>query len=214
MANRRAAQGPGGSQVSPGSREKAVGAITAGKPGYFRQYIGDRDVGALHPSSSYLVRRLIGCLRPEAIRTLVELGPGPGIATLRLLEALPAGARYVAIEKNAAFLAALRASTRDPRLDIVEGDARRVREILAARGIASADAVIASIPFSFLPKEDRSLLIDAVASLLDDDGDFIIFHQFSTLMRPLIKERFGRVRVLFEPRNIMPCFLIHARKRP
>ena len=184
------------------------------RPGYLRQYVGDRDVGALHPSSRYLVRRLIGCLRPDSIRTLVELGPGPGIATRPLLEALPAGARFVAIEKNPAFLDALRSSIDDPRLEAVEGDACRVREILAERRIASVDAVIASIPFSFLPKEARSGLVEAVASLLADDGDFVIFHQFSTLMRPLVKERFGRVRVLFEPRNILPCFLIHGRKRP
>jgi phospholipid N-methyltransferase len=188
--------------------------VPAKQPGYLRQYIGDKDVGALHPSSPYLVRRLIGCLRPGAVRTLVEFGPGPGIVTRPLLEALPAGARYVAIEKNPAFLAALRSSIADPRLEVVEGDACAVREILAARGIASVDAVIASIPFSFLQMEARVGLIEAVASLLADDGDFVIFHQFSTLMRPVVKERFARVRVLFEPRNIMPCFLIHCRKRP
>ena len=76
------------------------------------------------------------------------------------------------------------------------------------------DAVVASIPFSFLPKEARAGLIADIASLMAEDGDFVIFHQFSTLMRPLVKERFGSVRVLFEPRNIMPCFLIHCRKKP
>ncbi len=188
--------------------------MPAKKPGYLRQYIGDRDVGALHPSSPYLVRRLIGCLRPETVRTLVELGPGPGIATGPVLAALPAGARYVAIEKNPAFLAALRSSVPDPRLEVVEGDACATRDILAARGISSVDAVIASIPFSFLPKAARAGLVESVWSLLAEGGDFVIFHQFSTLMRPLVKERFGRVRVLFEPRNIMPCFLIHCRKEP
>lgn len=188
--------------------------MPAKDPGYLRQYIGDKDVGALHPSSRYLVRRLVRCLRPENIRTLVEFGPGPGVATRALLRALPAGARYVAIEKNPAFLAALRSSVADPRLSVVEGDACDVREILAAQGIGSVDAVIASIPFSFLSKASRARLVEAVESLLADDGDFVIFHQFSTLMRPLVKERFGRVRVLFEPRNIMPCFLIHCRKKP
>jgi phospholipid N-methyltransferase len=188
--------------------------MPARDPGYLRQYIGDKDVGALHRSSPYLVRRLIRCLRPAGIRTLVEFGPGPGVATRPLLAALPADARYVAIEKNPAFLAALRSSIADPRLDAVEGDACQVREILTTRGIGSADAVIASIPFSFLTKEARAGLVAAVESLLADDGDFVIFHQFSTLMLPLVKERFGRVRVLFEPRNIMPCFLIHCRKKP
>lgn len=184
------------------------------KPGYLRQYIGDKDVGALHPSSRFLVRRLIGCLRPERVRTLVEFGPGPGVATRPLLAALPADARYIAIEKNPAFLDALRSSTADPRLTVVAGDVCSVREILSSRGIHSADAIIASIPFSFLSRDERAGLIEAVESLLADDGDFVIFHQFTPLMLSLVKTRFARVRVLFEPRNIMPCFLIHCRKKP
>jgi phospholipid N-methyltransferase len=182
-------------------------------PGYVRQYISDRDVGALHPSSRFLVRRLIRCLRAGPIRTVVELGPGPGVATRPLLEALPAEARYIAIEKNPAFLAALKSSIADPRLSAVEGDACSVREILSSQGVATADAIIASIPFSFLSEEQRAGLVDAVWSLLADDGDFVIFHQFTPLMLSLVKKRFPRVRVLFEPRNIMPCFLIHCRKR-
>jgi len=184
------------------------------KPGYLRQYVKDKDVGALHPSSRFLVRRLLGCLRPDRIRTIVELGPGPGIATRPILEALPAGSRYIAIEKNPAFLASLKSSTADPRLRVVAGDACSLRDILAAEGVTAADAVIASIPFSFLTKEQRAGLVADIASLLVDEGDFVIFHQFTLLMRPLARQFFPRVRVHFEPRNIMPCFLLHCRKEP
>jgi phosphatidylethanolamine/phosphatidyl-N-methylethanolamine N-methyltransferase len=184
------------------------------KPSYVRQYIADKDVGALHPSSRFLVRRLIRCLRPEAIGTIVELGPGPGIATRPILDALPAGARYIAIEKNPAFLAALKSSITDPRLCVVEGDACSVREILASQGVEAVDAVIASIPFSFLTKEQRSGLIEAVGTVLADDGDFVIFHQFTPLILSLVKKRFPQVKVRFELRNIMPCFLLHCRKKP
>ncbi|MEN6311247.1 MAG: rRNA adenine N-6-methyltransferase family protein, partial [Acidobacteriota bacterium] len=184
------------------------------KPSYFKEYFSDKDVGALHPSSRFLVRRLIGCLRPSAIRTIVEFGPGPGIATRPILEALPEGARYIAIEKNPVFLAALKASITDPRLSVVGGDACSVREILASRGIEAVDAIIASLPFSFLTKQQRAGLLEDVGALLADDGDFVIFHQFSLMMRPLARKNFPRVRTLFEPRNIMPCFLLHCRKKP
>jgi phospholipid N-methyltransferase len=188
--------------------------MASSRPSYVREYIADKDVGALHPSSRFLVRRLIRCLRPASIRTIVEFGPGPGVVTRPLLDALSPEARYIAIEKNPAFLAALKSSISDPRLRVVEGDACSVREILASEGVAAADAVIASIPFSFLTKDQRAGLVDAVESLLAADGDFVIFHQFSLMMRSLARERFPRVRVLFEPRNIMPCFLLHCRKNP
>jgi phospholipid N-methyltransferase len=188
--------------------------MNASKPSFFKEFFSDRDIGALHPSSRFLVRRLLGCLRPSAIRTIVEFGPGPGIATRPILEALPENARYIAIEKNPVFLTALKASITDPRLSVVGGDACSVREILASKGIESVDAIIASLPFSFLTKDQRAGLLEDVGSLLADDGDFVIFHQFSLLMRPLAKKNFPRVRTLFEPRNIMPCFLLHCRKKP
>jgi phospholipid N-methyltransferase len=188
--------------------------MAAKRPGYVKQYVADKDVGALHPSSRFLVRRLLGCLRPERTRTLIEFGPGPGIATFPVLRALPAGAQYTAIEKNPAFLEALRAAAADPRLRVVAGDACDVRALLPGLAPGTVDAVIASIPFSFLTKAQREGLLDDVRDLLADDGDFVIFHQFSPFMRRPVKERFPKVRVLFEPRNIMPCFLIHGRKRP
>jgi phospholipid N-methyltransferase len=184
------------------------------KPGYLRQYIGDKDVGALHPSSHFLVRRLIRCLRPGSIGTLVEFGPGPGVSTRPILEVIPESARYVAIEKNPAFLAALRSEITDPRLLAVEGDARSAGDILSGLGIVTADAVIASIPFSFLSRDERGAMLDTVYSILADDGDFVIFHQFSLMMRSELKERFAGVRVHFEPRNVFPCFLLHCRKQP
>jgi phospholipid N-methyltransferase len=183
------------------------------KPNYLRQYLGDKDVGALHPSSRFLVRRLIGCLRPDSIRTLVELGPGPGVSTRPILDVLSDSARYVAIEKNPGFLASLKAAVTDPRLTAVAGDARAARQILSSLGITTADAVIASIPFSFLTKDERTALLDTIDSILSDDGDFVIFHQFSPMMRVPLKEKFHGVRVLFEPRNVFPCFLLHCRKK-
>jgi phospholipid N-methyltransferase len=183
------------------------------KANYLRQYLGDKDVGALHPSSRFLVRRLIGCLRPASIRTLVELGPGPGVSTRPILDVLPDSARYVAIEKNPGFLASLKAAVTDPRLTAVAGDAREARQILSSLGITAADAVIASIPFSFLTKDEREALLDTVDSILADDGDFVIFHQFSLMMRTPLRQKFQGVRVHFEPRNIFPCFLLHCRKR-
>jgi len=183
------------------------------KRGFLRQYIGDKDVGALHPSSRFLVRRLLRCLDTARIKTLVEFGPGPGIATRLVLEALPPDARYIAIEKNPAFLAALRTSIQDRRLVALEGDARSAAHLLLDRGVTTADAIIASIPFSFLSRDERAELVGSVHSLLAEEGDFVIFHQFSTMMRACLESRFPYVDVQFEPRNIFPCFLIHSRKK-
>jgi phospholipid N-methyltransferase len=73
--------------------------------------------------------------------------------------------------------------------------------------------VIASIPFSFLSRDKRAKHVVSVYSLLADDSDFVIFHQFSPMMRSWLKTRFPYVRVQFESLNIFPCFLILSQKQ-
>ncbi len=180
------------------------------KRSFFGQYLSDHDIAAVSPSSSHLIRRLIRHLDPANSRIVVELGPGDGAATKALLAAMPKDSRYLAIEKNHDFAADL-AGLGDPRLDIIEGDARRLQDILKEKGIGSVDAVIASIPFTYLNKAERRALVRSVKMLLKPEGRFVIFHQYSPLMVPYVKQAFGRVKVEFEPLNLFPCFLIDSR---
>jgi len=183
-----------------------------GKPGFIGQLIKDKDVAAISPSSHYLIRRLLRCLRPERAKTVVEFGPGPGIVTLPLLRRLAPDARYVAIEKNPEFVESLKIIG-DKRLEVVEGDARDAKSILAERGLSLANVIIASIPFTYLSKEERLAVVETAYDLLDDDGDFVVFHQYTPLMMPYLKKFFPYVKQQFEPLNVFPCFLFHCRKK-
>jgi phospholipid N-methyltransferase len=178
---------------------------------FIKEFIKDRNVAAISPSSSRLIKRLLRHLRPERIKTIVELGPGPAVATRPILNALGRNARYIAIERNAKFAALVRRIA-DPRLEVVEGDARKLREILAARDLTSVDAVIASIPFTYLKKHERTALIAAAHEALAPGGDLIVFHQYSPLMVSTMAKMFGKVKVEFEALNLFPCFLLHAKK--
>jgi phospholipid N-methyltransferase len=40
----------------------------------------------------------------------------------------------------------------------------------------------------------------------------VIFHQFSRIMKPFVRERFGQVDVRFVVRNVFPCFVLSCRK--
>jgi phospholipid N-methyltransferase len=180
-------------------------------PKFFREFLRDRHVAALRPSSHHLIRRLLRHVDATRTATVVELGPGSGVATRPLLRHLGADARYVAIERNPRFAAVLEKED-DPRLEIVRGDARNMAALLDQTGLDSADAVIASIPFTYLDNESRERLVRDVATLLAPEGIFVIFHQHTPLMAPYLKRRFREVRTEFEPRNFLPCFLITARR--
>lgn len=174
--------------------------------------IADRNVAAISRSSPYLIGRLLRHLDLENIRTLVELGPADGVATKPILRALAPEARLLAIESNPGFAQALK-KTADSRLEVVEGDARRLPDHLRERGLESVDAIIASIPFTYLSENERSELVANAKKALKPGGVFIIFHQYSWLMRPYVKRVFGQCSLEFEPLNVLPCFMMIAHKR-
>lgn len=178
---------------------------------FVHAYLKDLHVAALAPSSPQLVARLVRRLRTVSPRVIVELGPGDGVATAAALALLPADGRLLAVERNHDFAAAL-AAWPDRRLTVIEGDARRADDLFRDE-VGRADAVIASIPFTYLSPADREAVVEASAKLLRPGGLLVIFHQYSPLMRPVIKRVFGHVRTEFEPLNVMPAFLMAATKK-
>ena len=178
---------------------------------FTKKYLKDPRVAAVSPSSKPVIGRLLKHLPLERISTLVELGPGDGAATKLILAGLRSDARILAIETNAAFAADLQAWG-DERLKVVLEDARRLLPCLAENNISSADAIIASIPFTYLNKRERRELVADAKAALKPGGVMVIFHQYSPLMAPYLKEAFGKVTVEFEPLNLFPCFVMTAIK--
>jgi phospholipid N-methyltransferase len=176
-----------------------------GKSGFLGAFMSDRHVAALQPSSSFVVRRLLAKIDPTRIRSVVEYGPGNGVVTFELLKALPATARYVAIERNPALAASLQ--KRDERLEAIEGDVREAPEMLTKRGLTSVDLIIASIPFTYFKASEREAIIASARRMLAPGGTLIVFHQYSMLMRPYLRRHFASVRTELEWRNLPPCFL-------
>jgi len=185
--------------------------MTAAKTkSFIAAFLGDRNVAAVSPSSPRLVRRLMRHLDLPRTKILVELGPAYGVATRPILAALPAEARLLAVETNRGFAAALK-TVDDPRLTVIEDDARRLPAIMAERGVDAADAVIASIPFTYLSQDERRALVAAAKKILKPGGVFVIFHQYSLLMLPYVKKEFSQVKAEFELLNVFPCFVIEGR---
>lgn len=180
------------------------------KTPFFREFLRDRNVAAVSPSSSHLMKRLVKNLDVASIRRIVELGPGDGVAVRAILPKLSAEARYVAIERNPNFVTRLK-KTRDSRFTIIQGRAQDLRRIVA-HADGKVDAVIASIPFTYLKKDERAALVAEVKKILRPGGQFIVFHQYSPLMVPYLAKEFPDVHVEFEALNILPCFLMRVRK--
>mgnify|MGYP001604136473 CR=1 FL=1 len=183
---------------------------TKKKVSFFKEFLKDHHVAAVQPSSPHLMRRLLKRLDLEQAKFVIELGPGEGVAMRAILPKLASDARYVAIERNPTFVIALRNGL-DPRASVLEGRAQDL-ETLLPDDIGRTDVVVASIPFTYLKKDERRAVVSSVKKMLRPGGTLVVFHQYTPLMVPYLAKEFDEVKVEFEALNVLPCFMMSVRK--
>lgn len=171
--------------------------------------VRDFKVGALTVSTKYVVRRVAREI-DQRRRFIVEYGAGDGILTKSLLKRLPDGGRITAVELNGRFFAELR-RIRDHRLQSIQGDALALSRDPGSFRLPRIDAVVSSIPLSFISFEQKEELITNTRNALAPGGIFVVY-QYTPLILPLLKKYFARVTTGFEPRNILPYFIMRGER--
>ena len=169
----------------------------------------DPKVAAISESSSWAVDRVEELL-PKDTRFAVEYGPGTGVITRRILRVLPDDGKLVGIELNKELSGAL-GNIRDVRFELVQGDVLDWSQSSLDREIHLVDAVVSTIPFSFLSARERRMLIERTARMLRPGGRFITC-QFSLLVFPLIRRYFRKAKCSIEVRNFPPYFVMWGEK--
>ena len=177
---------------------------------YITAFLRDKTVASVHPSSKYLVHRVVKAMALDQARTVVEYGAAEGVITRRILAKLPHDGVLVAVELNDHFIQALR-KMHDPRLKIVHGDVQDIERILRGEGLAAADVIVSGIPFSYFDAERRKELVKKTFQRLNPGGRFVAY-QFTTHLIPLLKRQFRKVDTQFEVRNLPPHFVFTAHK--
>ncbi|MEK7197927.1 MAG: methyltransferase domain-containing protein [Patescibacteria group bacterium] len=168
-----------------------------------------REAGAITMSSKYVVKQVLKHL-PHKLDTVVEYGPGTGVMTEAILERLSPQGKLLAIEANSGFTKALN-QLKDARLRILHGKAQHLAPSLMNE-FSHADAVVSSIPFTFVESTVRLKILSDAYEMLAPGGTLIIFHQYTPLMFYSLYKMFRSVTIEFEVRNIFPCFMMVAKK--
>lgn len=170
---------------------------------FFQAFLkSPRVVASMIPSSPFLERRVVEAARIATATTVVELGAGTGGTTRALLAALPTHGRLLAIERTPEFVTTL-SEIEDPRLTVVHGCASTIAAELDDRGLPPADAVISGIPFSTLPPDLATTIIDEVYRALAPHGRFVAY-QFTDRVADYTRPVLGRPKVQHELRNVPP----------
>jgi phospholipid N-methyltransferase len=163
-------------------------------------------LGSIVPSSRFLIKQLLEPINWGRARVIVEYGPGVGGITAEVLRRLRADATLIAIEMNPDFVSYLHSTIKDRRLQVVQGSAAQVEEILRRFGYTRADYIISGIPFSTIPAALREEILRKTRDALEPGGAFLVY-QFSTRVLRDLTRIFGYVGRRFELLNVLPAHL-------
>ena len=182
---------------------------------WVRQQLSDRTVffagfldnpgmvGAVAPTSPQTIAAMLAPVRWEDCRVFVEYGPGVGTFTRPVLDRLGPGARLVAIDTSARYVAHLRATIDDPRLVTVQGSAAEGEAILAGQGLDRADYVLSGLPFATLPPGVGEDIAAATHRVLREGGAFLAY-QFALAVHRAMARHFTRIDRAVCWRNLPP----------
>ena len=204
------------SLVKPG---RPVHMLASDTLRFLRAFLRDPvHTGAIAPSSEGLAQAMTDWIGWGGARTVLELGPGTGVFTAEILRRLPRGARFVAIELNAQFVAQLR--HRFPEVEVCQDDVGNLEGICAGRGISGADAILSGLPWAAFPSELQDRCLQAITRVLRLGGEFCTFAYLQGLCLPagrrfrrLLEQHFPRVeRSGIVWRNLPPALVYQCRR--
>jgi phosphatidylethanolamine/phosphatidyl-N-methylethanolamine N-methyltransferase len=130
-------------------------------------------IGAVMPSGKPLARAMAKCVDPETEGSVIELGPGTGAVTAALVEQGIEPSRLVLVEFNPTFCRLLR--TRYPKATVLQGDAYKIKRLLASLLRQPAAAVVSGLPLFTKPLKFRVRLLADALTLLAPNAPFVQF---------------------------------------
>ncbi|GAA3365371.1 class I SAM-dependent methyltransferase [Saccharopolyspora gregorii] len=176
-------------------------------------------VGAVLPTSEHVARAVAEVVPAHGTPTVLELGPGTGALSGALHERLPAGADHFAVEIDSEMVRYLAATK--PWLELIEGDAGHLGDLLRTANRSQVDAVISSIPWTLLPADKQRELLAEVAKALTPGGVFTTVTYVTTLWRrntiaftELLRETFEEVLPRSTVWRNVPPARVYVCRRP
>lgn len=182
---------------------------------YMKYFVKDKYIASITPTSEFGVRHVCGKIDFPHCNVIVEYGPGTGVFTRFLLARMGIDARIILIERNPGFARLLAQRFPDPRVVIRNDCASNVAQVLEECGVRGADTILSGIPFSFLPYETRTAIVENTHASLRKGGKFLAyqtFYQANNHLKEPLKRLFRSVRVEYEMLNIPPMRIYEAVK--
>jgi phospholipid N-methyltransferase len=176
---------------------------------FFQDY---RTVGAVRETSRGVAERIVELSGVKNAVRIAEFGCGTGPITKVILERMPESAKLWGYEIHEPFVKHLKQTIHDPRFTLFEESATAIAQHREERNEPPFDAIISTIPFSYL---ERSMTIEILRTVIDsmtDEGTFVALQYHPTYLPPMLRREFDSVKREIYPLNIPPTTLLTATK--
>lgn len=183
----------------------------AKKNSFLKTFLKDKQVGAMSPSSRFLAEKMLENIDFNNSQVLVELGPGTGVFTEKIIEKMSPESLLLVFELNDEFFNILHDKIKDPRVKLIHDSAEHIEQHLLNFGFKEADVIISSLPLAMFTTELRKNILNSSKRALKLNGKYIQF-QYSLQSRKKLEKTFEKVSIRFTPLNFPPAFIYTCTK--
>ncbi|MBI2582473.1 methyltransferase domain-containing protein [Candidatus Woesearchaeota archaeon] len=184
---------------------------------FFNHYFKNiKTTGAFAPSSTKLVNTMTD-LDLSSSKCVVELGSGTGEVTGKIITAIPEDCTFFGLEINPTFVKTVK--EKYPKAKIYLASAENIQKYLKKHGRAQCDAVISTIPWTFLPSQTQDKVFNAISKTLSADGKMITYSYLSAVVLPssrrfrtFLKQHFSKVKTKIVWKNFPPAIVYECKK--
>ncbi len=170
---------------------------------FLRRWIANPlQMGSIVPSSPALCRRVVQQVRRVGIESVVELGAGTGVISRALLASGVPPERLTVIEIVPDMVRHLRRVL--PGVEVIEGDARLLPELLPAARHGQIGTVICGIPLVLLRVPEQRRFLDAMQAVAPGRG-FLHYSYCATSPLPARQHGLNARREAWTPLNLPPA---------
>jgi len=166
-----------------------------------------KSVGALAPSSKYLVNKMLKPIAFSKDYKILELGPGTGVITKQILDNLNDKSELISIELNDEFCAQLKNLESD-KFTVLKANAENIQSLFQEK---SFDYIISGLPLALFKKQQVANILDGCLSVLKTDGKFIQF-QYSLSNKKTLQRHFNSVNITLAAVNLPPAVVYTCEK--
>jgi len=168
-------------------------------------------VGSISPSSPFLTEKMLENVDFNEAKVIIEIGPGTGVFTRRILKKLNPDTRLLVFELNQDFYTTLKDEIIDERCIFINDSAEFLHKYLQLNNLEKVDYIISSLPLSNIPIRIVLKILHTSKNVLTSNGKFIQF-QYSLNQKKALEHVFTKVSIDFTTWNIPPAFIYTCSK--